>query len=352
MSHAVLSLWQKLTRFALIAAVPLTLTGLILWAGGWLAPQRLSADKLIGSLEQSGGKHPGFRRNHAKGVCVAGNFISSGNASVISRAALFAQGMTTPVTGRLAIAGGKPDAPDYAVPVRSMALLFQLADGEQWRTGMNAIPFFPVATVQGFYDQQVASRPDPATGKPNPANLKDLVYKHPEIIPFMSWVKHYVPSSSWGSDQFNSLNAFFFVDKANNKHLVRWSMVPHLPRQPITAAERDDNNFLQADLQHRLASASLKWDLIITLANAGDPENDASKAWPANRQTINAGTLIVDRAAPQQQGACNDINYDPLILPEGITASGDPLLNGRSAAYAKSYNLRTREQSEQSGHSL
>ena len=352
MSHSSLSLRQKLARLSLVAAVPLALILLFLWAGGWLAPQRLSADKLIGALEQTGGKHPGYRRNHAKGICVMGNFVSSGNASVISRAALFAQGITTPVTGRLAIAGGNPQAPDYAVPVRSMALLFQLAQGEQWRTGMNAIPFFPVATVQGFYDQQVASRPDPATGKPNPEKIKDLLHKHPEIVPFLSWAKQAVPSSSWGSDQFNSLNAFFFVDKADNKHLVRWSMVPHLPRQPITAAERTDKNFLQNDLQQRLASAPLKWDLIITLANAGDPAEDASKAWPANRRTINAGTLIVDRTEPQQQGACNDINYDPLILPNGITASADPLLNGRSAAYAKSYNLRTREQSEQSGHTL
>lgn len=352
MSHSSLSLRQKLARLSLVAAVPLALILLFLWAGGWLAPQRLSADKLIGALEQTGGKHPGYRRNHAKGVCVMGNFVSSGNASVISRAALFAQGITTPVTGRLAIAGGNPQAPDYAVPVRSMALLFQLAQGEQWRTGMNAIPFFPVATVQGFYDQQVASRPDPATGKPDPEKIKELLRKHPEIVPFLSWAKQAVPSSSWGSDQFNSLNAFFFVDKADNKHLVRWSMVPHLPRQPITAAERMDKNFLQNDLQQRLASAPLKWDLIITLANAGDPAEDASKAWPANRQKINAGTLIVDRTEPQQQGACNDINYDPLILPNGITASADPLLNGRSAAYAKSYNLRTREQSEQSGHTL
>jgi len=52
---------------------------------------------------------------------------------------------------------------------------------------------------------------------------------------------------------------------------------------------------------------------------------------------------------PQREGKCNDINYDPLILPDGIAASDDPLLNARSAAYAKSYNLRTREQS---GHSL
>ncbi|EPT7062363.1 catalase family peroxidase [Cronobacter turicensis] len=352
MSHSTLSRRQMLARLALIGAVPLALILLFLWAGGWLSPQRLSADKLIGALEQSGGKHPGFRRNHAKGVCVVGTFTSSGDASVISRAALFAPGVTTPVTGRFAIAGGNPQAPDYAVPVRSMALQFQLADGEQWRTGMNAIPFFPVATAQGFYDQQVASRPDPSTGKPDPARIKALIQQHPEIAPFMSWAKHYVPSSSWGSDRFNSLNAFFFVDKADTRHLVRWSMVPQMPRQPITAAQKTDKQFLQEDLQQRLARAPLKWDLIITVASAGDPQDDASRAWPADRRTINAGTLTVDRAVPQLLGACNDINYDPLILPDGIAASDDPLLNARSAAYAKSYNLRTREQSEPSGHSL
>lgn len=352
MTHSPLSFRQTLARLLLIAAAPLALILLFLWAGGWLTPQRLSADRLTGALEQTGGKHPGYRRNHAKGVCVTGDFISSGNASVISRAALFAQGSHAQVTGRLAIAGGNPQAPDYAVPVRSMALLFQQANGEQWRTGMNAIPFFPVATVEGFYDQQVASRPDPATGKPNPEKIKALLHKHPEIAPFFAWAKQYIPSSSWGSDQFNSLNAFFFVDKADHKHLVRWSMVPQTPRQPITAAEQTDKNFLQDDLQQRLASAPLKWDLIVTLAGAGDDENDASRAWPADRQTINAGTLVIDRAVPQLQGACNDINYDPLILPDGIAASRDPLLNARSAAYAKSYNLRTREQSEQAGHAL
>lgn len=352
MPHSQLSLRQTLARLGLIAAAPLTLLLLFLWAGGWLTPQRLSADRLTGALEQTGGKHPGYRRNHAKGVCVMGDFISSGNASALSRAALFAPGSHTQVTGRLAIAGGNPQAPDYAVPVRSMALLFQQANGEQWRTGMNAIPFFPVATVEGFYDQQVASRPDPATGKPHPEKIKALLHNHPEIVPFFAWAKQYVPSSSWGSDRFNSLNAFFFVDKGDQKHLVRWSMVPQTPRQPITAAEQTDKNFLQNDLQQRLASAPLKWDLIITLAGAGDAENDASRAWPADRQTINAGTLVIDRASPQQQGACNDINYDPLILPDGIAASHDPLLNARSAAYAKSYNLRTREQSQQAGHAL
>ena len=340
-----------MARLALVGGIPLALALLFLWAGGWLTPQRLSADKIVTALQQSGGEHPGYRRNHAKGVCIIGDFISNGNASAVSRAPVFAQG-STPVTGRFAIAGGNPDAPDYAVPVRSMALSFQLADGQQWRTGMNAIPFFPVATVQGFYDQQVASRPDPVTGKPDPEKMKAFVLKHPEIKSFSAWIKQYVPSSSWSNDSFNSLNAFRFIDKSNNMHLVRWSMVAQTPWQPIAAAEKNDKNFLQNDLEQRLAKGPLKWNMVITLAGAGDTGNDASKVWPADRQTINAGTLVINRAVPQQQGPCNDINYDPLILPDGIAASDDPLLNARSAAYAKSYNLRTREQSEQSGHQL
>ncbi|WP_373963777.1 catalase family peroxidase [Kosakonia sacchari] len=342
---------QILARLAAIAFVPLVLIVLFLWGGGWLTPQRLSADKLVNVLQQAGGEHPGYRRNHAKGLCVTGSFISNGNASTLSRASVFAVG-ETPVTGRFAIAGGNPAAPDYAVPVRSLALAFQLANGEQWRTGMNAMPFFPVSTVEQFYELQVASLPDAATGKPDAGKFKAFVQKNPEVAPFLAWAKQNVPSTSWASDRFNSLNAFRFMDKADVAHLVRWSMVPHTDYQPISADEKRDKNFLQTDLKQRLAQGPLKWDLLITVAQPGDDGSNAAKVWPADRQTINAGTLVLTRATEQQNGPCNDINYDPLILPDGIAASDDPLLNARSAAYAKSYNARTREQSAQAGAHL
>jgi len=345
MNKSSLSTRQKIARLAIIAVIPLLLITLVLWAGGWLTPSRLTSDKLVTALQQSGGHHPGYRRNHAKGVCVLGDFAANGNASTLSRAPLFAPG-TTPVVGRFAIAGGNPNAPDYAVPVRSMALAFYQKNGEQWRTGMNAMPFFPVQSVQGFYDLQIATLPDAKTGKPDPAKIQAFVQQHPEITPFFAWAKQYVPSSSWTSDRFNSLNAFNFVDAEGNPHLVRWSMVPHADYQPITANEKGDAQFLQNDLQQRLAQGPQRWDLIITVAGPHDKSSDATVAWPAERQTINAGTLTINKTTPQQNGACNDINYDPLILPNGITASDDPILNARSSAYAKSYNARTREQAE------
>lgn len=334
---------QTILRLALIAVAPLLLTVLILWAGGWLETSRLTSDKLVAALEKSGGHHPGYRRNHAKGVCIIGDFFANGNASSLSRAALFAPGVT-PVVGRFAIAGGNPNAPDYAVPVRSMALAFYQKNGEQWRTGMNAMPFFPVQSVQGFYDLQTATLPDAKTGKPDPARMQAFVRQHPEIKPFFAWAKQYMPASSWTRDRFNSLNAFNFIDPQGHPHLVRWSMVPHADYQPMDEKEKEDTDFLKRDLQQRLAQGPQKWDLIITVAGVGDKSNDATIDWPADRQKINAGTLTITETMPQQQGACNDINYDPLILPDGITASDDPLLNARSSAYAKSYNARTHEQ--------
>ena len=93
----------------------------------------------------------------------------------------------------------------------------------------------------------------------------------------------------------------------------------------------------------RIANGPLKWQFNLTLAEAGDPIEDASKAWPAARKVITAGTLVLTSTQAQNSGECRDINYDPLILPAGIQASADPLLAARSAAYASSYHRRTGE---------
>ncbi|MDF9898525.1 UNVERIFIED_ORG: catalase [Pseudomonas reinekei] len=90
----------------------------------------------------------------------------------------------------------------------------------------------------------------------------------------------------------------------------------------------------------------MRWQLNITLANPGDPVNDASKAWPEGRKVLNAGTLVLEKTQPQLNGECRDINYDPLVLPAGIEGSDDPLLAARSAGYANSYLRRTSEVSQ------
>lgn len=330
-------------RAAAIVAVVGLLAGGFAYAAGWLTPGRLTTRTVIDTFESNAGVHEGFRRNHAKGLCVDGYFESNGHAASLSKAPVFAAGRT-PVTGRFAIPGGNPAASDNSVPIRSMALMFRLADGQQWRTGMNTTPLFAVRTPEEFYEQLAASRPDPATGKPDPAKLQAFFAAHPDTQPFRDWVKGHPPSSSFANAAYYGINAFYFVDANGQRTAVRWSMQPELPFEAVSDKEKGEANFLAGELYDRLQQGPVRWHLMLTLAQPGDPTDDATRQWPAERKQVDAGTLVLARAASQDDGACRDINFDPTVLPAGIETSGDPLLAARSAAYALSYKRRTREE--------
>lgn len=334
-------------RWALIAAVVTLPMAAFGYVGGWLAPDRLTPKRVVDQFQDNAGIHPGYRRNHSKGVCVSGYFDSNGNAAAYSQAQVFAAGRT-PVVGRFAIPGGNPYAADGSVPIRSMALRFALTNGQQWRTGMNSMPVFPVGTPQAFFAQLKAKQPDPATGKPDPAKIKAFFAAHPETAPFRAWAKTAKPSTSFATNSYYSLNAFVFVDAHGKRQPVRWRMMPENNEAAADAAPKSAD-YLDADLSRRLGKHPLRWHLLVTLAAPGDPTHDASKAWPADRTTIDAGTLVIASTEAQQSGPCRDINYDPLVLPHGIEASDDPLLPARSAAYADSYLRRTSEEAHLPG---
>ena len=332
------SLTLRLTGIAVVVAA---LAGAFAYVNGTLDPQRLTPKALINVLEKNNGVHPGFRRNHAKGVCVIGHFESSGQMREYSSAQVFSEART-PVVGRFALPAGNPYAPDNSVPIRSLALRFTQANGQQWRTGMNSMPVFPVGTPEAFYQLQQAQSPDPATGKPNPAAVPAFFSSHPEAAPFLAWIKTAKPSASYATQTYNSVNAFYLVNAAGQRQAVRWSMAP-VAQDAAGATAPEGGDFLEKDLVQRLSAGPLRWQLNFTLANPEDPVNDASKAWPDGRKVLNAGTLVLESTQPQLNGECRDINYDPLVLPSGIEGSDDPLLAARSAGYARSYLRRTSE---------
>ncbi|HEV7813639.1 MAG TPA: catalase family peroxidase [Janthinobacterium sp.] len=326
-----------------IAAVGAALGGAYAYAAGWLTPERLTPTAVVKTFNANFGLHPGFRRNHAKGICVTGYFEGNGSAAQYSVAPVF--GATrTPVIGRFAIPGGNPSIADAASPVRSLALLFQLPNGEQWRTGMNNTPIFIVNNPQAFYANLLASKPDPATKKTDPAKLKAFFDAHPESASFRQWIKDHAPSSALTNSSYYGINAFRLVNAAGQQQYVRWSVVPEQVYVPLDAPAPKDPNFLDEDLQQQLQQGPVRWHLKLQLAQAGDVTDDATKAWPDERPMLDAGVLTLNQAIAQGDGPCRDVNFDPLILPKGIQPSRDPLLAARSAAYSRSFNARTREE--------
>ena len=218
--------------------------------------------------------------------------------------------------------------------------------GPRWST----YPCFTVRTAQGFYDQLAASQPDPATGQPDPARLKAFLAAHPETARAMEIIKSQPFSSGFANATFNSLDAFRFVNASGVPTPVRWSMVPVQPFQPEPAAGSlpQDKNYLFDAVITAIERGPLQWHLIVTVGQPGDPTNDATIPWPANRERIDAGTLTINHVEGEAPGNCRDINFDPLVLPAGIAPSDDPLLSPRSAVYSRSFTRRAGEQKQPS----
>ena len=303
-------------------------------------PNALTPAQFADGFEQVTGVHPGFRRNHAKGIGVAGFFESNGNGVRLSKASVFRPGRV-PVIGRFSLGGGQPDVADKPDSVRGLGLQFSLPNGAVWGTAMINLPVFPVSTPEGFYEQLLATQPDPKTGKPDPAKMAAFLAHHPETARALAIFKAHPFSSGFGDSTFYGLSAFHFINAAGASVPVRWLVTPS--ETPGTAPTPQDKNYLFQGLIAQIHKHPLRWHLIIIVGRPGDPTNDASIRWPAEREQVDVGTLTLDRVEAEETSAATALVFDPLVLPDGIAPSDDPLLNARSAAYGESYARRARE---------
>lgn len=300
-----------------------------------LASEKVTPQQFI-DLQQGQSMHAGFRRAHAKGMCVQGEFRSNGNLSDLTKASIFEVGQT-PFIGRFSIAGNNPTAPDLKAPVRSLALSFSPSATQQWRIAMNTPPVMAVADPHTFYQQIMAIQQGSEA-------VQLFFSNHPESADFLEWKASYEPTKSFATEIYNSINAFYLISGAGKKQAVRWHFepVPTADDDPVPLM-LDNADALQHELALRLEEGPVVFNWVFTLATAADDEADPTQIWPDDREQRVAGQLFIHTWQPQLEGSCHAINYDPLVLPTGIEATADPILRARSGAYAESYRRRAVE---------
>jgi len=306
-----------------------------------LSPDALTPARFIDRFEQINGVHSGFRRNHAKGLGVSGFFESNGNGVRLSKSAAFEPGRV-PVIGRFSLDGGQPYQSDRPSTRRGLGLQFSLPNGELWRTAMINFPLFPVRTPGIFYERLLAFKQDPATGMPDPAQVKAFEERHPETVEVLKKITAEPQASGFGNTTFHGLNTFLFTNSAGKTTPVRWILNPMQPFEAAGAAP-PDKDYLFDELITQIHRQPLRWRLIVIVGKPGDPTNDPSIGWPADREQVDVGTLTLDRVEAEELSAATDIIFDPLMLPAGIAPSDDPVLRVRSGVYVQSHTRRAGE---------
>lgn len=300
-----------------------------------------AADLVVGAIEGAFGVVPGQRRNHTKGFCASGEFVGTAEAAQYSRSALFS-GQPIPVLGRFSLAGGNPKAPDTAKSPRGLALQFKLPAGQVHQMAMLSTPMFGAASVQTFLDLMLAIKPDPTTGKPDPEKIKAFKASHPDNAAQAQFLAGNNPPASYANSSYWGIHTFRFIGKGDVAQKVKWRFVPQDGEKRLSDDELKSAgaNFLEGAMIERLRKGPVRWDMMVTLGQIGDDEVDPTQLWPEGRTQIKAGTLTIAAAGPQSAGDCERVNFDPMVMADGIAPTADPILRFRSPAYGVSFAKR------------
>jgi catalase len=302
-----------------------------------------TAQRSLDALESAYGAHKGQRRNHTKGIGAIGKFVGTAAAREYSRSLLFS-GETIEVVARFSLAGGDPDASDAERSARGIGIQFRLPDGSLQHMTMLHTPMFFATMPQTFIDKFFALTPDPATGKADPVRFNAFLKSHHDNDAQAHYLGTVNPPVSYANCPFFGIHTFKFVGKDDKVTMVRWRFVPrdgekNLTDDEVKSAPKD---FLQAALMERVKRGPLQWDMIVSIGEPGDPVTNPTVLWPANRKEFHAGTLTLTDAMPQEQAPSYGINFDPLVMADGIEPSDDPILRFRSPSYGLSYSRRLR----------
>jgi catalase len=185
-------------------------------------------------------------------------------------------------------------------------------------------------------------KPDPATGKPDPEKLKAFKASHPDNVAQARFLAEHNPPVSFANSAYFGIHTFKFIDRNDKTTLVRWRFVPQDGELRLSDAELKSmpKDFLEQALIKRITERPVRWDMLLVIGEPGDAETDPTITWPDTRKVIKAGTLTLTAATPQKGAACEKINFDPLVMSDGIAATDDPILLFRSPAYAVSFGKR------------
>ncbi len=299
--------------------------------------------EIVTAMRTLAGPHPGFRPVHAKGIVCSGRFQASSEAHRVSRAPHL-QGPSVPTIIRFANSAGDPAVHDGLANVRSLAVKFQLPGDKSADILANSVEGFLARTPEELLEFLRAQLPDPATGRPVADAVPKFLDTHPAAAAFVGRLMQKPVPASYAQSRYHAEHAFRFTAADDSSRFGRYHFVPEAVEAylaPGDAGKRGPN-FLREELDGRLRHGPAAFRLFLQIAAAGDPTDDPTALWPAERPQVELGRLEVISISPTGAEDERRLVFDPTNRTDGIDLSADPILLARSAAYSISYERRHR----------
>jgi catalase len=290
------------------------------------------AEAAVDAINAISGVHPGHRAAHAKGTLLTGTFTPSEDAARLTTAAHM-QGEPSRVTVRCSNGGGDPGIPDYARERRGMAVKFYLPDGSKTDIVGLSMPCFFVRTPEDFIEFTKA-------GLEPEKLMPDFLGSHPEALPAIQAALGADPPESYATCAYNSIHAFRWLDAEGGSRWVRYRFEPEAGERTLAPedAKARGRDYLRDEILGRDESG---FRLLAVIAQEGDPVDDPTAAWPAERERVEVGRLVLTGPETERERDGDILVFDPTRVTDGIELSDDPILHFRPRTYSVSVARRT-----------
>ena len=300
------------------------------------------AERLVDGLNATYGSYAGHRAVHAKGVLCAASFTPTGSAAALSRAPHFA-GAPVRAHVRFSNGGGNPSVPDGTRDARGMAVKFYLPDGGTTDVVGLSLPVFFARTPEDLLAFNEARRPDPSTGQPDVEKVGAYLAEHPEGVAAVTAAISHPALASYCSLTYHSIHAFGFEAVDGSVRYGRYHFVPEGGEDTITDEEaaQKSPDYLRDELASRLQKGPAAFAVDLQLAVDGDPVDDPTVEWPADREVVRLGRLEITALAFDRERDGDILVFDPTRVPDGIRLTDDQILLARPGAYSVSVARRT-----------
>jgi CRP/FNR family transcriptional regulator, cyclic AMP receptor protein len=161
-----------------------------------------------------------------------------------------------------------------------------------------------------------------------PEAIDEWVAEHPQYIPTLQAIDSVPPPRSWATVGFNSINSFTLVDAAGEERVVRWRFEPEQGEHALPESEWEtaDHDYLMKGVFDVLP---FRYLLRAQLAEEGDPVEDCTIPFPAERQWVDMGVIEITGPDTERERDGDILVNDPMRLIDGIEPTDD-----RSCTYA------------------
>ena len=299
--------------------------------------------QIVEAMRTLAGPHPGFRPVHAKGLVCSGTFRASAEAPRVTRAPHFA-GQSVPTIVRFANSSGDPDVHDGVPNVRSMAVKFQLADGKSADILANSVEGFIARTPEELLEFLRAQLPEPASGRPDPDAVPRFLAGHPAGRAFVERLMKKPVPASYAQMTYHAEHAFRFTAADGTSRFGRYRFVPQAGEaflSPDDAGKRSPS-FLREELEGRLRTGPVGVPAAPASGRGRRPDGRRHRPVARGSAVVELGRLEVTGISPTSAADERRLIFDPTNRTDGIDLSADPILLARSAAYAISYDRRSK----------